>query len=60
MRLGLAGRMGLQNRQRLRRRQRIAEIAEIDEADEFFRRHLGDQAPDRLALELGPEIPDAH
>ena len=58
MRFALPDSWVSQDRQRLFRRERIAQIAEIDEADELLRRHLGDQAPDRLAFELGPEIPE--
>jgi hypothetical protein len=39
------------------RRQCIGDVAEGDEADDFFGREIGQQLPDRLADGLGPEVP---
>src|SRR5207247_923835 len=31
---------------------------EIDARDKLLRRHIGEKLPERLALNLGPEVPD--
>ena len=40
------------------RRDRVGQVAEIDDADDLLRRHVGDQPPDRLAGLLGQQVPD--
>jgi hypothetical protein len=37
----------------------VVNITEVDGADQFFRGHLGQQAPQRLALDLCVEVPDS-
>src|SRR6266536_2684530 len=40
------------------RSQDIGDITEIDAGDKLLRGHIGEQFPERLALNFGPEIPD--
>ena len=40
------------------RRQRVGDVAEVDARHDLPRRHVGQQLPHRLALDLGVEIPD--
>src|SRR5438874_429328 len=44
--------------QRFTGSQGIADVAEIDAGDKLLRRHIGEQLPERLALNLGPQVPD--
>ena len=46
-----------QDVERFVRRQRVAQVAEVDAGDDLFRRHVGDELPHRLALDLRPEVP---
>ena len=46
-----------QNLERLCLRQRIGDISKIDSRHNLFRRHVGQQPPDRLTLGLGIKIP---
>src|SRR6266487_1626092 len=40
------------------RSQDIGDITEIDAGDKLLRGHIGEQFPERLALNFGPEVPD--
>ncbi len=46
-----------EQRDGLIRRQRIGDVAEVDAPDEFLRRHIHQQAPQRFALLFRPQIP---
>ena len=39
-------------------RQRVGDVAEVDARDEFLGREVDEQLPQRLALDLGPQVPD--
>jgi hypothetical protein len=36
----------------------IGHVAEVDARDDLARRHVGEQLPQRLALDLGVKVPD--
>ena len=55
--LGLARRLAMQQLQRLGFGQGIRHVAEVQRADELLGREIGHQAPQRLALGLGPQVP---
>ena len=38
--------------------QRVGDVAEVDACDKILRREIDEQLPQRLALDLGPEVPD--
>ena len=38
--------------------QRVGDVLEVDAGDDLLGRHIGQQLPQRLALDLGVEIPD--
>ena len=44
--------------ERLLRRKRVRDVAEVDAADDLLRREIDEQLPQRLALDLGPQVPD--
>ena len=46
------------DRERLVRREGVLDVAEVDARDDLLGRHVGEQLPDRLALELRVEVPD--
>ena len=40
------------------RRERVRDVAKVDAANEFLRRHVGEELPERFAFGLRVEIPD--
>ena len=56
--LGLRRLVAAQDRQRIVRRQDVVDVAEVDARDELLRRHVREELPERLLLELRVQIPD--
>ena len=60
--LGLPGRAAAsrvaQELERLLRCERVRDVAEVDAAHDLLRREIDEQLPQRLSLDLGPQIPD--
>ena len=44
--------------ERLLRRERVGDVAEVDARDDLLRGEVDEQLPQRLALDLGPQVPD--
>src|SRR5207244_12312469 len=56
--LGTRGDLPAQQLERIVPRERVVDVAEVDARDELLRCHVGEELPERLALELRVEVPD--
>src|SRR5262249_9769212 len=56
--LGLRRRVAAEERERLVRGERVVDVAKVDAGNDLLGRQVGEQLPERLALELRVEVPD--